>query len=46
MSHGLAFSPRPLTIIAYSDSYWEGTDPLDRSPVSGYCVFIGSIPVI
>ena len=32
--HGLAFTPSPLTLSAYSDADWVG-DPMDRKSISG-----------
>ena len=38
---GLAFTPGPLVLSAYSDSDWAG-DPLDRKSISGILVFLGN----
>ncbi|GMP54232.1 hypothetical protein CsSME_00019460 [Camellia sinensis var. sinensis] len=40
VSHGLSFTPGPLTLHAFSDSNWAG-DTLDRRSTSGYCIFLG-----
>ena len=41
---GLAFTPGPLVLSAYSDSDWVG-DPLDRKSISGILVFLGNSPI-
>ena len=45
LSNGLKFTPGSLQIRGYSDADWVG-DPHDRRSISGYCVFLGNIPVI
>lgn len=40
LHQGLAFSPRHLQLIAYSDADWAG-NPLDRRSTTGFCVFLG-----
>ena len=41
---GLAFTPSPLVLSAYSDLDWVG-DPLDRKSISSILVFIGNSPI-
>jgi hypothetical protein len=42
--HGIAFTPGPLTLSAYTDADWAG-DPDDRRYTSGYLVYLGSNPI-
>jgi hypothetical protein len=42
--HGIAFTPGPLTLSAYTDADWAG-DPDDRRSTSGYLVYLGSNPI-
>src|SRR6266540_1762819 len=35
----------PLQLYAYSDSTWA-SDPTDRCSVTGYCILLGSSPLI
>ena len=41
---GLAFTPSPLVLSAYSDSDWAG-DPLDRKSIFGILVFLSNSPI-
>ncbi|XP_030945775.1 uncharacterized protein LOC115970250 [Quercus lobata] len=41
---GLAFTPGPLTLSAYSDADWAG-DPMDKKSISGILVFLGHSPI-
>jgi hypothetical protein len=42
--HGIAFTPGPLTLSAYTDADWAG-DPDDRRSTSGYLVYLSSNPI-
>jgi transposase InsO family protein len=44
LHHGIAFTPGPLHLSAYTDADWAG-DPDDRRSTSGYLVYIGSNPI-
>uniref|UniRef100_A0A2N9GH47 Integrase catalytic domain-containing protein n=1 Tax=Fagus sylvatica TaxID=28930 RepID=A0A2N9GH47_FAGSY len=44
LNHGIAFTPGPLHLSAYTDADWAG-DPNDRHSTSGYLVYIGSNPI-
>ena len=44
LHHGISFSPRPLTLIAFSNADWAG-DPTDRCSTTGLLVFLGSSPI-
>jgi hypothetical protein len=44
LNHGIAFTPGPLHLSAYTDADWAG-DPDDRRSTSGYLVYIGSNPI-
>uniref|UniRef100_A0A2N9HXJ7 Integrase catalytic domain-containing protein n=1 Tax=Fagus sylvatica TaxID=28930 RepID=A0A2N9HXJ7_FAGSY len=39
--HGVAFTPGPLHLSAFTDADWAG-DPNDRRSTSGYLVYLGS----
>jgi hypothetical protein len=42
--HGIAFTPGPIQLSAYTDADWAG-DPDDRRSTSGYLVYLGSNPI-
>uniref|UniRef100_A0A2N9F4X6 Reverse transcriptase Ty1/copia-type domain-containing protein n=1 Tax=Fagus sylvatica TaxID=28930 RepID=A0A2N9F4X6_FAGSY len=42
--HGVAFTPGPLHLSAFTDADWAG-DPDDRRSTSGYLVYLGSNPI-
>ena len=42
--HGLAFTPSPSTLFAYSDADWA-SDPMDRKSIFGILVFLGNSPI-
>uniref|UniRef100_A0A2N9J9M1 Integrase catalytic domain-containing protein n=1 Tax=Fagus sylvatica TaxID=28930 RepID=A0A2N9J9M1_FAGSY len=44
LNHGIAFSPGPIQLSAYTDADWAG-DPDDRRSTSGYLVYLGSNPI-
>uniref|UniRef100_A0A2N9FVU6 Reverse transcriptase Ty1/copia-type domain-containing protein n=1 Tax=Fagus sylvatica TaxID=28930 RepID=A0A2N9FVU6_FAGSY len=44
LNHGIAFTPGPLHLSAYTDADWAG-DPDDRRSTSGYLVYLGSNPI-
>jgi hypothetical protein len=44
LHHGIAFTPGPLQLSAYTDADWAG-DPDDRRSTSGYLVYLGSNPI-
>uniref|UniRef100_A0A2N9E788 CCHC-type domain-containing protein n=1 Tax=Fagus sylvatica TaxID=28930 RepID=A0A2N9E788_FAGSY len=44
LNHGLAFTPGPMTLSAYTDADWVG-DPSDRRSTSGFLVYLGSNPI-
>uniref|UniRef100_A0A2N9EUK7 Integrase catalytic domain-containing protein n=1 Tax=Fagus sylvatica TaxID=28930 RepID=A0A2N9EUK7_FAGSY len=44
LNHGIAFTPSPLQLSAYTDADWAG-DPDDRHSTSGYLVYLGSNPI-
>ena len=44
LNHGIAFTPGPLHLYAYTDVDWAG-DPDDRRSTSGYLVYLGSNPI-
>jgi len=41
---GLAFTPGPLSLSAYSDADWAG-DPVDQKSISSILVFFGNSPI-
>nr|XP_023922767.1 uncharacterized protein LOC112034201 [Quercus suber] len=41
---GLAFTPSPTSLSAYSDANWA-RDPVDRHPIIGVVVFFGNCPI-
>uniref|UniRef100_A0A2N9HE34 Integrase catalytic domain-containing protein n=1 Tax=Fagus sylvatica TaxID=28930 RepID=A0A2N9HE34_FAGSY len=44
LHHGIAFTPGPLQLSAYTDADWAG-DPDDRRSTFGYLVYLGSNPI-
>jgi hypothetical protein len=44
LNHGIAFTPGPLHLSAYTDANWAA-DPDDRRSTSGCLVYIGSNPI-
>jgi hypothetical protein len=44
LNHGIAFTPGPLHLSAYTDADWAA-DPDDRRSTSGCLVYIGSNPI-
>uniref|UniRef100_A0A2N9HVI9 Integrase catalytic domain-containing protein n=1 Tax=Fagus sylvatica TaxID=28930 RepID=A0A2N9HVI9_FAGSY len=42
--HGVAFTPGPLHLSAFTDADWAG-DPDDRRSTSGFLVYLGSNPI-
>uniref|UniRef100_A0A2N9H7L1 Integrase catalytic domain-containing protein n=1 Tax=Fagus sylvatica TaxID=28930 RepID=A0A2N9H7L1_FAGSY len=44
LNHGIAFSPGPIQLSAYTDADWAG-DPDDRRSTSGFLVYLGSNPI-
>ena len=40
LSHGISFTPGPLTFTAFSDADWAG-DPSDHRSTTGLLVFLG-----
>ena len=44
LNHGIAFTPSPLHLFAYTDADWAA-DPNDRRSTSGCLVYIGSNPI-
>ena len=44
LSHGISFTPGPLTLTAFSDADWAG-DPSDRRSTTGLLVFLGPSPI-
>jgi hypothetical protein len=44
LKYGVAFTPGPLHLFAYTDADWAG-DPDDRRSTSGYIVYLGSNPI-
>ena len=44
LHHGISFSPRPLTLTAFSNANWAG-DPTDRRSTTDVLVFLGSSPI-
>ena len=41
---GIAFTPGPISLFAYSDADWAG-DPMDRQSITGMVVFFGHSPI-
>ena len=44
LNHGIAFTPGPLHLSAYTDADWA-EDPDDRRSTSGYLVYLGFNPI-
>ena len=44
LHHGIAFTPGPMTLSAFTDADWAG-DPSDRKSTSGFLVYLGSNPI-
>jgi hypothetical protein len=44
LHHGIAFTPGPLQLSAYTDADWAG-DPDDRRSTLGYLIYLGSNPI-
>ena len=44
LSHGISFTPGPLTFTAFSDADWAG-DPSDHRSTTGLLVFLGPSPI-
>ena len=44
LHYGLAFTPGPISLSAYSDADWAG-DPVDRRSITGIDVFFGNCPI-
>ncbi len=44
LHHGIAFTPDPMTLSAFTDADWVG-DPSDRKSTSGFLVYLGSNPI-
>ncbi|XP_030964901.1 uncharacterized protein LOC115986186 [Quercus lobata] len=40
LTHGISFTPGPLTLTAFSDADWAG-DPTDHCSTTGLLVFLG-----
>ena len=44
LHHGIAFTPSPIQLSAYTDANWAG-GPDDRRSTSGYLVYLGANPI-
>ena len=44
LHYGLAFTPGPISLSAYSDADWVG-DPVDHRSITGIVVFFGNCPI-
>ena len=44
LHYGIAFTPDPISLSAYSDVDWAG-DPVDRRSITGIVVFLGNSPI-
>ena len=44
LHHGIAFTPSPMTLSAFTDADWA-RDPSDRKSTSGFLVYLGSNPI-
>ena len=44
LHYGIAFTPDPISLSAYSDVDWAG-DPVDKRSITGIVVFLGNSPI-